>query len=77
MTHNHMEQLAMVLIVCAYLRESWINIKTYLKLGYLTIKKGRDGRTYAWYVDEFDNVICDVDTLELCDDKERIEALLC
>ena len=73
----NMEQLAMEIIVSMYLRESHKNIATYLKLGYLTIKKGRDGRDYAWYIDEFNSVICDVETLELCDDGVIIEALFC
>lgn len=74
---THMEQLAMERIVCTYLRESCRNIDTYLKLGYLTINTGRDGKTYAWYVDDNENVICDIETLSLCDDDAKIDALLC
>ena len=74
--YTHMEQLAMERIVGTYLRESRRNIDTYLKLGYLTINTGRDGKTYAWYVDDAENVICDVETLSLCDDDAKIDALL-
>lgn len=75
--YNHMEQLAMERIVGTYLREPIENINHYLDIDYISINTGRDGRDYAWYVDEFNSVICDVETLELCDDVEIIEALLC
>lgn len=75
--YNHMETLAMERIVGTYLRESIDNLEHYLDIGYITINTGRDGRTYAWYVDEFNSVICDADTLELCDDADKIDALLC
>lgn len=76
-TYNHMEQLAMERIVRTYLRESIENLAYYIDNNYISIKEGCDGGTYAWYVDEFNSVICDVDTLELCDDAEIIEELLC
>ena len=75
--YNHMEQLAMERIVGTYLRESIDNLAHYLDIDYISINTGRDGRDYARYIDEYNSVICDVDTLELCDDAEKIEALLC
>lgn len=71
-TYNHMEMLAMERIVRTYLRAPMYRLQDYI-----TINTGRDGREYAWYIDEYNSVICDVETLELCDDAEKIEALLC
>ena len=75
--YNHMEQLAMERIVGTYLNEPIEKLDYYIDIDYISINEGRDGGTYAWYVDEFNSVICDVDTLELCDDVATIEALLC
>jgi hypothetical protein len=72
-----MEQLAMERIKVTYLRESIDTLALDITNGYMSINTGRDGRTYAWYADEFNSVICDVDTLELCDDADKIDDLLC
>lgn len=47
------------------------------KVDLLTINEGRDGNTYAWYMDENNSVIVNVDTMEISDDEELIENLFC
>ena len=52
------------------------NIKHYEKCEYLTINTGRNGRDYAWYVDEHNSVAVDIKTLDVLSSTEIEELFL-
>ena len=43
----------------------------------VTINEGRNGKSYAWFQTESQNLIIDIETLEIFTDEEIIEDLLC
>lgn len=69
------ELAAMLKLKCDYLGQDVNTLQDDIDKGYMTISRGWDGCTYAWYLDESNNVICDVETLEIFDNADIIDIL--
>jgi hypothetical protein len=60
-----------------YLNFDIESVENDIKHDYLTENKGRNGRTYYWYLDEVRCALIDVETGEIIDDEEFIEKQFC
>lgn len=68
---------AMLCLKCDYLGQDAETLQDDIDNDCMTINRGHDGRIYARYLDEANNVICDIETLEIIDDEEIIDSLFC